>query len=118
MKDITFTDQFPIKRDRPIDLLIGEPYYSHLMIGGPILGKFGQPGAQKTLLGNALCASNPKSVQQNRTYAIRHDERTSLHDIEEIMKKFWSLWIFQNFLMMNLTPQISSQMDVYSSQLS
>ena len=40
MRDIRFTEKYPVKGENSIDILIGEPYYSHLLIGGPILGKF------------------------------------------------------------------------------
>ena len=37
LKQIPFHDNFPIKREMAIDLLIGEPKYSHLLCGGPVL---------------------------------------------------------------------------------
>ena len=91
LKDIKFTHQFPVNHDMPIDLLIGEPMYSHLLCGSPILNDYTQPGAQETKLGWALCGAYPQTSQTISCYGIQHEEKTSLIKIANTMEKFWEL---------------------------
>ena len=91
LKNLQFTEKFPINGEMSIDLLIGEPHYSHLLMGSPILGKFEEPGAHMTRLGYAICAADPTSTTNASCYAIKHEERQSLNDISKTIEKFWSL---------------------------
>ena len=91
LKQIPFHDNFPIKREMAIDLLIGEPMYSHLLCGGPVLDGYAMPGAQKTELGWALCGAMPDSSRKVSCHSIRNEERPSLIKIAETMNNFWNL---------------------------
>ena len=92
LRQLEFTETFPTKRSMAVDVLLGEPYYSHLLKGTPILGTLQEPGGQVTSLGACLCAADPTGNSPNPTsFTIKHTERPSLLEISQTMKKFFDL---------------------------
>ena len=92
-----FTDKFPVRREMSIDLLLGEPIYSHLLVGSPVLGHLGDPGAQETKLGWSLCAADPTSTmeRQAQCFAVQSEKTISLDKIHTVMVKFWDLEVIR-----------------------
>jgi hypothetical protein len=55
LRDINFTETYPIKVERPFDLLLSEPYYSSIMMPGQRLSSnLAEPVAKETKLGWVL----------------------------------------------------------------
>jgi hypothetical protein len=93
LRNIVFTDKFPVRREMSIDLLLGEPIYSHLPVGSPVLGHLRNPGAQETKLGWSLCAADPTSTMERQVqcFAVQSEKTISLDKILTVMVKFWDL---------------------------
>lgn len=46
LKNLRFTEQYPSHEELILDVLIGEPMFSHLCIGSAIVGSLSEPAAQ------------------------------------------------------------------------
>ena len=93
LSGLKFTEKFPVKREISIDILVGEPIYSHLLLGNPVLREMEEPGAQRTKLGWAVCAADPSSVKEKSyCYAVsKRNDQFSVDKLSVIMSKFWDL---------------------------
>ena len=91
LRGIELTEKFPVKREMSIDILLGEPYYSHLLLGGPILGEMGEPGAQRTKLGWALCATDPSGQAVPRIFRSQIEQKETMQELNAIMSSFSDL---------------------------
>ncbi|XP_059086815.1 uncharacterized protein LOC131883373 [Tigriopus californicus] len=60
LHDITFTEEYPSSGELGLDVLIGEPLFTHLCIAAPVTGLLSEPAAQYTKLGWILCGAHPK----------------------------------------------------------
>ena len=91
LRDINLTEKLPVKREMSIDVLLGEPHYSHLLRGGPVLGELNEPGAQRTKLGWALCAADPSHQAGATVHRVQAEEKASMDSLNRIMAKFYDL---------------------------
>ena len=86
---VVFTESYPC-RARRISVLIGEPVYSRLITGPPILGPILTPACQPTLWGNSICGSDPKQSSKLSTFKVAADE-CSLSSIAKSLETFSSI---------------------------
>ena len=91
LRNIPFTDKFPMKRPIGIDVLLGEPFYSHILLGSPVLGELGEPGAQETRLGWALCATDPSGMSTTRINRLQVEQKQTMDELNSIMARFSDL---------------------------
>lgn len=61
LKSIPFTEEYPSVGSLSVDVLIGEPLFTHLCIGSPIIRGIQEPAAQNTKLGWVLCGAHSQS---------------------------------------------------------
>lgn len=83
MKDISFTETYPLKHVK-VDVLLGEPFYSHLECGETRRKDIQDPSAVKTKLGWVLAGNNPSQQQHEQriysTLMTRLEEEIGLID--------------------------------------
>ncbi len=92
LKDITFTESYPksASTDTMVDVMVGEPLYSDLLIGAPIKGRdTNEPIAQETKLG--FCLAGAMLSQSKNMSQAHYSCRTSLTPLELDLQSFWNL---------------------------
>ena len=74
LQDLTFTESYPLK-DVQVDVLLGEPHYSHLECGEARKKNLYEPVAIKTKLGWVLAGNNPgEKKNKSVVYSILHSK--------------------------------------------
>ncbi|XP_059096827.1 uncharacterized protein LOC131891316 [Tigriopus californicus] len=92
LKGIQFTEPFPSEGNLVPDIMIGEPLYSHLLVGSPIMGRLNEPGAQQTLLGFALVGSLPSDECKTiHTSAFTCCKTKIPESCSDALAIFWSI---------------------------
>ncbi len=92
LRNLQFTEIYPVQDQVRIDILIGEPLATYLIDGAPIKGSsMEEPTAIKTVLGYTLAGSQPTTSVQSKT-SVRYtalrianftEEYTALKQISE-----------------------------------
>ncbi len=92
LRNLQFTEIYPVQDQVRIDILIGEPLATYLIEGAPIKGNsMEEPTAIKTVLGYTLAGSQPTTSVQSKT-SVRYtalrianftEEYTALKQISE-----------------------------------
>ena len=83
LKKLRFTEGYPRKEKARIDVLLGEPYYTDIIVGAPIKGKQNDPKAIPTQLGMVLAGSF-QTNKADKTYRVNYCTKPDLN-------KFWEL---------------------------
>ncbi len=92
LKDIIFTEAYPMSEstETTVDIMVGEPLSSDLLIGSPIKGKdMNELVVQKTKLGLCLAGAVPSVL--DTVPHVYYSCQTSLLPMEQFLQKFWDL---------------------------
>lgn len=65
LEGLNFTETYPSGGELQLDVLIGEPMFTHLCVGPPITGNLQEPAAQNTRLGWIMCGAHPRQHELN-----------------------------------------------------
>ena len=99
LRDVKFTEMYPQYNSRMIDLLIGEPYATHMLKGSIRRGLLNEPAAQDTVLGWALCGANPDDVYE--AHLCVSDEVKANIMLANVPFDFKQMWDLSN---VGITP--------------
>ena len=83
LENLQFTEEYPRTSSAQIDILLGEPYYSDLILGAPIRGKINEPKAILTKLGYVLAGSF-NTITNAESYRVNFCSKPDL-------TQFWNL---------------------------
>ena len=91
LRDLKFTENYPIANARTVDVLLGEPYYTHLMLPEQRVQTMFQPSAKQTKLGWVLRGSIG-AKNEYKVYSTNADSLLICPDLESFdFSQFWKL---------------------------
>ena len=93
LRDLVFTEKYPISHARTVDVLVGEPYYTHLMLPEQRVESMYQPSAKLTKLGWMLRGSiGSANVCKVYSCEANQGESPICPDLETFdFSQFWKL---------------------------